>query len=405
MLNRPAIILSDLHLGPTCPSETAPAVAEVIRRHPDHDVLLLGDTFDLSVDPPTVDPAHSVVAHLAMYPALRHALYERLQRDTAVVLFAGNHDAQLAQPSVRAQLLSSLELTDDAPLQCGLWCMQRAGLHLEHGNLYDPDNTHNHPLVAPDMTREPLGVAMMRNVLAPTNALFFSHAHEITPWAGLAEGFRRLGFNAPRLVVRYYIEAMRILARAQPELFVDEWQLGSRQLEPFARAHDLDTDDLSRILDLRASPRHQRRARVFYRLYLDRSLATVLFGSCAALGALTWQPAYFGAAGTGLLYLAWSISRGKNRYAGDLLRQLRHAALDIQRTIRCRAVVFGHTHVAEACPGYVNTGSFGYTGKRGASYLLLDSAQQLSRMWVSEHHAPERLDHVLDASAADARAA
>jgi predicted phosphodiesterase len=392
VLNRSAIILSDLHLGPTCPKDTDQVAAEVIRRHPGHDVLLLGDTFDLSLDPPKSNPARRAAAHLARNPALRLSLRERLQCGASVVLFAGNHDAQLAQPGVRASLLHELDLTDDAPLQCGMWCMRRGALHLEHGHLYDPDNSNTHPLVAPKMTTEPLGVTLMRKVLAPQDSLFLAHAHEITPWAGLRLAFQRRGAGAPQLIARYYLEALRILLRARPRSFADEWRSGAEQLLEYARRYDLDVVQLKSVLDLRTTPRHHHRRDVFFRLYLDRSLATVLWWSGTALGAWTMGPAYWGLAGLGLTYLGVSLSLGKNRYSGNLLPRLRDAALEIRRLVDAQVVVFGHTHVEEQYPGYVNTGSFGFGGKQGRRYLLLDTTQSLFRMSVNPGHEPELLD-------------
>ena len=392
VLNRSAIILSDLHLGPTCPKDTAQVAAEVIRRHPGHDVLLLGDTFDLSVDPPGLDPAQSAAAHLARNPALRQSLRERIQCGASVVFFAGNHDAQLAQPGVRARMLTELNLTDDAHLQCGVWCMRRGTLHLEHGHLYDPDNSNTHPLVAPKMANEPLGVALMRNVLAPENSLFLAHAHEITPWAGLTQAFVRLGGGAPRLIARYYLEAVRIVMRARPRHFADEWRSGDERLLDYAQKHDIDVARLRSVLDLRAMPRHHDRCEAFLRLYLDRSLATALWWSCTALGAWTLRPAYWGLAGLGLLYLGVSLSLGKNRYSGRLLPRLRDSALEIRRLVDARAVIFGHTHVEEQYPGYINSGSFGFGGQRGRRYLLLDTTPSLFRMSVNSSHEPELLN-------------
>ncbi len=109
----------------------------------------MGDTFDLSIDPPKLDPALSAARHLADNPEFSEALSEQLRNGVPVVLFAGNHDAQLAEPQVRGKILGCLGLNENAPLSCGVWCMRRAGLHLEHGHIYDPDNAQTHPLVAP----------------------------------------------------------------------------------------------------------------------------------------------------------------------------------------------------------------------------------------------------------------
>jgi len=392
VLNRSAIILSDLHLGPTCPPDTAAAAARVIRRHPGHEVILLGDTFDLSIDPPELDPALSVSRHLVANPEFKEALRERLVQGTPVTLFAGNHDAQLAAPHVRSEMLDCLRLNDRAQLACGTWCLNWEGLHLEHGHMYDPDNAQTHPLVAPHFDTEPLGIKMMRNVLAPTDALFFAHAHELTPLRGLTQAFIELGPAAPRLVTRYYLEALKVFARAKATSFCEEESLGANRLLACASASNLEIELLQQLLTARASPRHHRRRDVFYRLYLDRSIATAVWWSSTVLGAVTSIPAFWGLTGISLAFLGASLARGKNRYSGSLTNRLRNAALNVRKLMDARAVVFGHTHVEETVPGYVNNGSFGFGGHNGRTYLLLESRDSLCRVNASESGDPQKLD-------------
>ena len=392
MLNRSAIILSDLHLGPTCPSDTAAAAARVISRHPGHEVMLLGDTFDLSIDPPKLDPALSVSRHLVANPEFKEALRERLVQGTPVTLFAGNHDAQLAAPHVRSKILDSLGLNDRASLACGTWCLNWEGLHLEHGHMYDPDNAQTHPLVAPHFDTEPLGIKMMRNVLAPTNALFFAHAHELTPLRGLTQAFIKLGPAAPRLVTRYYLEALKVFARAKATSFFEEESLGERRLPDQASASNLEIELLQQLLTARTSPRHHRRKDVFYRLYLDPSIATAVWWSSSVLGAVTSIQSFWGMTGVSLAFLGASLARGKNRYSGSLTSRLRNAALHVRKLVDARVVVFGHTHVEETIPGYVNNGSFGFGGHNGRTYLLLESRDSLYRVNANECGDPQRLD-------------
>jgi len=109
---------------------------------------------------------------LVANPEFKAALRERLVQGTPVTLFAGNHDAQLAAPQVRSKILDCLELNDKSPLACGTWCLNWEGLHLEHGHMYDPDNAQTHPLVAPRFDTEPLGIVMMRKVLARLTRCF-----------------------------------------------------------------------------------------------------------------------------------------------------------------------------------------------------------------------------------------
>ena len=359
----------------------------------------MGDTFDLSIDSPKLEPASSVARHLTDNPEFSEALREQLRRGVPVTLFAGNHDAQLAQPQVRGKILDCLGLSESAPFSCGAWCVQRAGLHLEHGHIYDPDNAQTHPLVAPNYNTEPLGVSLMRNVLAPSNALFFAHAHELTPLRGLTQAFMRLGLGAPRLVARYYVEAMKVFARAKPASFSEEESLGAKRLIDYANAANLDVEHLQHALAARAVPRHHDKSEVFFRLYLDRSIATAIWWSTSALGAVTSIPAFWGITGISLAFLAASLARGKNRYGGTLVTRLRTAAMNVRALVDAQAVVFGHTHVEETRPGYVNNGSFGFGGSNGRSYLLLEGPESLFRVSVNSSRNPEKLDVFLPRAA------
>src|SRR5690606_30713124 len=114
-------------------------------------------------------------------PALRSALSAHLARGDAIRILAGNHDAALARPRVRAALLAALELTAEAPLEIVPWFLRRGAVHVEHGHLFDPDNAPAHPLVVPAGLTEPLGVAITRRLLRPHRALAFVHEHDTTP--------------------------------------------------------------------------------------------------------------------------------------------------------------------------------------------------------------------------------
>ena len=392
MLNRPTIILSDLHLGPTCPPDAAMAVARVIERHPEHELFLLGDTFDLSIDPPSMDPATSVVHHLSNNPELVAALRSKLERGVPVVFFAGNHDAQLARPHVRAKMLQALGVSESAPLTCGAWRVRRGDVHFEHGNIYDPDNAPTHPLIPPGPDTEPLGVTLMRRVLAPARALDFAHAHELTPLNGLGQAFVKLGPHALELITRYYIEALRIFAHATPAAFAAELSSGKASVADYAKSQGIELEQLQALLDSRARPRHHGKGAVFGRLYLDRSAATAVWLATSVLGLTTLHPLYWLMTVASLAYLGVSLSRGKNRYAGSLLRRMHDAARVVATIAHVRVVVFGHTHVEEAHAGYVNTGSFTFGGSEGQSYLVLDQSGVLLRAYGDASKEKQPLD-------------
>jgi hypothetical protein len=295
-------------------------------------------------------------------------------------MLAGNHDAALVDQGVRTAILDYLGLNDSAPLACSPWCIRRANLHLEHGNLYDPDNAPTHPLVEPANETEPLGVALTRKVLAPVNAFDFVHAHQLTPWAGLRRALAQGGTRTPELIVRYFAETAKIVCRARPAYFAAERELGQKRLVEFGEAQGMRLEFLSRVLDMRGIPSHHHRKTAFLRLYLDRSIATSIWWASMIFGLCTLDPLPWAFTGASLAYLLTSIARGKNREDGRLLARLQNAALVIRKLVDADAVVFGHTHVEQACPGYVNSGSFGFGGAAGRSYLLLQAPDSLVRV-------------------------
>ena len=97
-------------------------------------------------------------------------------------------------------------------------------------------------------------------------------------------------------------------------------------------------------------------------------------------------------AAAGLLYLGGSRGNRAYRYSSSLLKRLETAALGILPIVSARVVVFGHTHVAVARNGYVNTGAFGFPTERGRPYLILHDAERISRGWVGKTTELEPLD-------------
>jgi hypothetical protein len=83
-----------------------------------------------------------------------------------------------------------------------------------------------------------------------------------------------------------------------------------------------------------------------------------------------------------MLYLALSKGDRAQRYSASLLERMRSAAREIQPLVQAELVVFAHTHVTEAIPGYVNTGAFGFPGQDGRPYLLFNTDGSLQRGYV-----------------------
>ena len=232
----------------------------------------------------------------------------------------------------------------------------------------------------------------MRRVLAPARALDFAHAHELTPLNGLGQAFVKLGPHALELITRYYIEALRIFARATPAAFAAELSSGEERVADYAKSQGIELEQLQALLDSRARPRHHGKGAVFGRLYLDRSVATAVWLATSVLGLATLHPLYWLMTVASLAYLGVSLSRGKNRYAGSLLRRMHDAARVVATITHARVVVFGHTHVEEAHAGYVNTGSFTFGGSEGQSYLVLDQSGVLFRAYVDASKEKQPLD-------------
>src|SRR5262245_24293095 len=178
-LDRPLVVVGDVHLAHGSKPATAQALARLVDVSAGAELVLNGDVFNLSLDPEHRDPVESMVAMLEPHEALRTSLRKKLSAGDPVTLIPGNHDADVARSGTRDAVLSWLELDSRAPFAVVPWLVRRDGVHVEHGHMYDPDNAPTHPLVPPTTGTEPLGVALTRRFLAPNKAFDFAHATEV----------------------------------------------------------------------------------------------------------------------------------------------------------------------------------------------------------------------------------
>jgi UDP-2,3-diacylglucosamine pyrophosphatase LpxH len=383
---RPLLVLSDLHLGPAAPPGTDEALDSILSLHPRHELVCLGDLFDLSTETNPEPTGAGVAQQIMGCSALRRAFRAHLERGSRITLVAGNHDAELTLPDVRFHLLRALDLPDSAALKIEPWWVRRASVHFEHGHVWDPDNAPVHPLAPTERNYEPLGVALTRRVLAPTGAFQFAHAHQTTPLKGLLWAVQELGVRAPEVIFRYFATGTRIFVAATTDGPARLRNLGVEAADEFARTHQLSPELISTLDSLRPLPRQVEAKAVFARLYFDRALATVVAASSLTLGLVATQTTLLLLAAAGMLYLAGSKGDRAHRYSASLLERVRRAALDIQPLVRADLVVFGHTHVAEAVPGYVNTGTFGFPGSNGRPFLVWDDTGALQRGYLDRGH-------------------
>jgi predicted phosphodiesterase len=395
MKQRPILVIGDLHLGPANPAGTEAAAVSLLERHSGCEWVCLGDLFDLSADISQLSAEQAIITQLERFAPLTRALRRQLAANSAVTLVVGNHDAELGSAGARQHILAYLDLPSSAALSIEPWWIRRANLHLEHGHVWDPDNAPIHPLTATRHDNEPLGVALTRQVLAPTGAFQFSHAHQTTPLEGLIRALNELGWHAPEVILRYFVTGARIFWRAASGVHDATWRAGERAIDNYAREQGLLPAVIEQLTRSRPTPRHASAAATFARLYFDRALATVVGVASTAAAAVERSPNYLIVAAAGLLYLGFSRGDRARRYSASLVERVESAALGIRPIVEAKAVVFGHTHVVQARPGYVNTGAFGFPTGDGRPYLFVDEQQQLFRGWFGQTNTLEPLDQVV----------
>lgn len=373
VLERPLVVVSDTHFSHGGKGDTGRMLARLVAQYPGCELVLNGDIFNLSLDDAARDPIESSLAMLAPESELRSALRTHLTAGGRLTVLPGNHDAGLAHPETRDALLAWLELGKNAPIEVRPWFLRRGGVHVEHGHAYDPDNAPTHPLVVPRPGSEPLGVALTRRFVAPNNAYDFAHATEITPVAALQRAFRAFGARTPLLLTRYFATAGNFCREAgwRPEL-AEEQRHGDALVAGAARDAGVDPEGLQALLRDRVRPTHESFERAFFRLYFDRVTGVLSIVSGVSLGLFASSLPGFGLAALGALYLRESRRRSGNRYAGAPVRRLREASEQVLAHTGANLVVFGHTHVPEKAPGYLNPGSFTYRAGAGRPYAFVD---------------------------------
>jgi UDP-2,3-diacylglucosamine pyrophosphatase LpxH len=374
----PFIVASDLHLSADASAGTVRDLGRLLQEHPGHELILAGDVFNLSWEPPERSAVDAVLSLFSAFPELGRTLREPLAQGMPLTLLAGNHDAGLMGAQLRGALLQRLELNQSAPLSIAPWFVRRGGVHIEHGHFYDPDNAPAHPLAQWTPETEPLGIALTRRFVRPSGAYHFSHAHETTPLAGITKAFRIYGARTPLIIAQWFRVAGKLCLEARQQgRFAAEEQAGQSALLEFAKLVELDPGVIGTLLGTGAVPTHRNARDTFMRLYFDRVFASMgLLLSGAAY--LAWKSRAAGIAGLlAGLYLIQSVQRTGNRYEDLPEERLRSAAERVRELTGAQAVIFGHTHQVDEVPGYANSGSFGYSSS-GRPYVRADEQGQLS---------------------------
>lgn len=382
----PLAVASDVHLEQSGSERSALRLAKLFQTHPRHEVVLLGDIFNLSLDPPSRDPSQSVSAIAAKYPELVLAIRQHLAAGSAVTFVAGNHDAGVVTRGTRERLLELCGMNADARLSIEPWFIRRGEVHLEHGHVYDPDNAPAHPLAVWSPETEPLGISLTRRFLSPHDAFTFAHAHHTTPLQGLVHAVKTFRGHAPLMVAHYFAIASNVTAEAAvPERLNAEKARGATRVDDFSKRAGLERRVVQSLLDALPRPTHEDFKKTFIRLYFDRVLATlsIVGGTTRVLlGGATGGVLGSAVALSGALYLRRSVKNGVDR-SGSPVARLHAGAQLVRRLTGARLVVFGHTHCEDDADGYKNSASFSYTYRQGSPYLLIDGDGNAERREIS----------------------
>jgi UDP-2,3-diacylglucosamine pyrophosphatase LpxH len=379
------IVLADLHLTRHTPEAVVDALVGLVEAHRGARLVFAGDLFDLSAEHPSSRPA-SLLEALDAQPRVRAALGEHLDRQGALWMVAGNHDAEVGTKAFEDGLFDALGSRKDTrdSLRTTPWFFREGGLHIEHGHLYDPDNAPAHPLSHEGTS---LGVRFVEQFIAPTGAHAYLNANDRKPLELFLSSFKWYGPRAPYVIYRFFYTAFSSLLVSGARFpSASQLKSGEGRIDDFVQASGMTRFDVDALLPLAATPTLASTRATFARLYLDRVAATVAIGggmTALAFGA-TWVGG--GALALGALAMGTSWSRGKDRYAGRVRERLEDSALAVGKTTGASLVVFGHTHHEALQSGYANTGSFSFPGAApGRPYLEIEGSSEAPRA-VRRYH-------------------
>lgn len=366
-----AAVVSDVHWWLHPNPVLDQALESLFARAEGAEVIFAGDTFDLSLDRGPGSWSEALAQILRAQTVFVAAVKTHLLRGGSVTFLAGNHDSELMLPEARHVILREMGLPVDAALETARWFIRRSSVHIEHGHLYDSDNAPLHPLSPWTPRTEPLGVALMRRFVSANRAYQYAHANETTPIKGLLSAFRNFHFRAPWVIARYFGTAAALCVEAGPtrkraaEL---ERAAGDAHLAEYARQHEVEEEVLRAVLAHAPVPTHLHARATFMRLYFDRIIASALAVAAAVVAPL---PLALPVVLLGGGYVALNVLRSGGRYNRQAELGLRAGAESIQRLTRASTVVFGHSHVVDDAPGYVNLGSFGFPARTGRSFVVV----------------------------------
>jgi UDP-2,3-diacylglucosamine pyrophosphatase LpxH len=327
-------------------------------------LVLNGDIFDFDL-PPVVDghpfaersPRTESLAVARLATILKdHALFvaalaKLLRRQQRVVFIAGNHDLQLNFAAVRALLidtiLDSCAAADPAidraefasRIEFHAWFYRSAhGVHVEHGNQYDPYCSVSDPEWPFHIDRSlqnNVGTLVLEHLIGKLG--YFNPNVDSTFLLTTKEyldHWLRYYWRSPRSLLRtFFVGTLRIFFESMSEL-------GLHGHSP--RAPELQAPDTAAHASLFTTPDLRATMRL---LGLDRMLLLLGMLMSLLLLLLYWPLGVVGALLTRWVYQF--LDPGRACDVATVSTEVSKKARRIAVIYGARAVVFGHTHLSE----------------------------------------------------------
>ena len=360
------IVLGDLHLSKHTPPDVGRDLVRLLEAHRGDRLIFAGDFFDTTAD--GFEP----------HPHVRRALAEHVERGGHAVWLTGNHDSEIGDVAraigANGEAASRVRVT---PLGS-----RQGGAHVEHGHLYDPDNAPAHPLAS---ARGTLGVHFVEEFIAKTGAFHYLNANDKTPLELFVSAFRWYGRRGPHVVYTYFRAAFSALGKSgRFWTGAAEAARAEAGLLAFLEDAGLDEPTARAMMAEHAQPTMTSLRDTVARLYLDRVTATVSILAGISAFALGRRRLALVLGAAGIAGLAWSWSRGHDRYGGKVAARLDDGARRVARATGARLVVFGHAHELADREGYSNTASFAFPRRApGRPYLELDGDRAVRRFFAA----------------------
>ena len=376
---RSTLVVGDLHLSRHTSSAVDRDLCAMLGEHGGARVIFVGDFFDLSAETPRVAPDRAIAQGFEAHPQVRAAVARHLESGGEAVWLSGNHDPELGERDGKDEIARALGLSPAAKARARTtpWFFRDGALHVEHGHMYDADNAPAHPLASP---RGTLGVHFVEEFIAPTGAFSYLNTNDKPPLELLVSAFRVYGRRGPHVVYRYFRAAFSALGKSGPFHTPGDAKAWDARLADFLVDAGLDDASVHRLVAEGATPTMTDLRATLARLYLDRVAGTVavmagLFAFAAGRRTLGLA---LGAAGLG--GLAWSWSRGHDRYGGKVPERLDDGARRVARATGAKLVVFGHAHAIADRDGYSNTASFAFPRSgEGRPFLQVEGSASAPR--------------------------